>query len=258
MLRIVAEDVSSSVSVKRSGRSLSLPFSPMVMMNGCSCKSLTYSKLPDEPLKLSVLKLDGSFFDIKVGKAGTIADLKLAVQAAFSHVPNNGPEKISWPHVWGHFCLCYDDQKLLADTNYIKAYGIKDGDQLRFIRHVSISYNVTKMQTKNGAVSSKERSLSRPNSKQCKQNDEELDDCHDMENGRYKHHKDKRQQIVVDQNCRPGHFLRGWTSYSKLTTNQRTRPRRDIICPSISRSSFLDNLKKLLHHSLKQMRKIEN
>lgn len=35
------------------------------------------------------------------------------------------------PHVWGHFCLCYGDQKLLMETDYIKNYGIRDGDQVR-------------------------------------------------------------------------------------------------------------------------------
>lgn len=33
-------------------------------------------------------------------------------------------------HVWGHFCLCYNDQKLVTETEYIKNYGIKDGDQV--------------------------------------------------------------------------------------------------------------------------------
>lgn len=32
--------------------------------------------------------------------------------------------------VWGHFCLCYDGQKLTNDKAYIRNYGIKDGDQV--------------------------------------------------------------------------------------------------------------------------------
>lgn len=92
--------------------------------------SYSYSKLPEEPIKLSVRKLDGSSFDVEVIKSATIADLKLAVQHVFSHMPKKGPGKISWPHVWGHFCLCYDGQKLLTDTDHIINYGIKDGDQV--------------------------------------------------------------------------------------------------------------------------------
>ena len=34
--------------------------------------------------------------------------------------------------MWGHFCLCYNDQKLVTETEYIKKYGIKDGDQVCF------------------------------------------------------------------------------------------------------------------------------
>ncbi|KAI7985742.1 DNA topoisomerase 2 [Camellia lanceoleosa] len=32
-------------------------------------------------------------------------------------------------HVWGHFCLCYEGQKLINDKDYIRNFGIKDGDQ---------------------------------------------------------------------------------------------------------------------------------
>lgn len=45
--------------------SVSLPFSPLAMVGGrggFSRKSFSYSQLPQEPLKLSVLKLDGSCF----------------------------------------------------------------------------------------------------------------------------------------------------------------------------------------------------
>lgn len=35
-------------------------------------------------------------------------------------------------HVWGQFCLCYDGQKLVLETDYLRNYGIKDGDQVRY------------------------------------------------------------------------------------------------------------------------------
>ena len=39
---------------------------------------------------------------------------------------------IGWvrSHVWGHFCLCYEGQKLLDDKVSIRRLGIKDGDQV--------------------------------------------------------------------------------------------------------------------------------
>lgn len=51
---------------------------------------------------------------------------------------------VSWSHVWGHFCLCYDGQRLLRDTDYIGGYGISDGDTLHFVRLVSVSCNLVK------------------------------------------------------------------------------------------------------------------
>lgn len=40
-------------------------------------------------------------------------------------------ESGSWRlHLWGHFCLCYDGQKLVTETDSIRNYGIKDGDQV--------------------------------------------------------------------------------------------------------------------------------
>ncbi|KAI3821695.1 hypothetical protein L1987_09266 [Smallanthus sonchifolius] len=45
-------------------------------------------------------------------------------------------------HVWAQFCLCFNGQKLLHDQDGI--HGIKDGDQLQFVRHTSISYNLVK------------------------------------------------------------------------------------------------------------------
>ncbi|PNX57868.1 U11/U12 small nuclear ribonucleoprotein 25 kDa protein, partial [Trifolium pratense] len=57
--------------------------------------TLFYDKLPSQPLRLSVLKLDGSSFDIQVSKTATIAELKDAVEAVFSYSPQHGPGKIS-------------------------------------------------------------------------------------------------------------------------------------------------------------------
>lgn len=91
----------------------------------CSTKSLLYDKLPSEPLRLSVLKLDGTSFgnfflynhhlavyeflflllllnwnlffsDVHVSKNATIAELKDAVEGVFSYMPQHGPAKISW------------------------------------------------------------------------------------------------------------------------------------------------------------------
>ncbi|KAK4349144.1 hypothetical protein RND71_031899 [Anisodus tanguticus] len=106
------EDVSPKVSLKKNGSFICVA-TPLFL----------YDKLPEEPLKLTILKLDGSSFDIEVARNGSVEDLKWTVIEAFSHC------KISWLHVWGHFCLSYCGTKLLSDDDLIGTYGIKDGDE---------------------------------------------------------------------------------------------------------------------------------
>ncbi|GER51699.1 ubiquitin-like superfamily protein [Striga asiatica] len=119
-----------------------------ILPNGDSPrKNLSYDKLHQQPLRLGVLKLDGSSFEIEVAKSGTVEELKKAVEAAFRHLPKEGPGKVSWEHVWGQFCLCHEGQKLVADTDHISLFGIKDGDQLHFVHHPSTAYNLVKIQS---------------------------------------------------------------------------------------------------------------
>ncbi|KAH0901034.1 hypothetical protein HID58_040537 [Brassica napus] len=119
-------------------RSLAASLSPLRLIDGLPRRrSFNYNQMPEEPIKLTVLKLDGSSFDIQVSKTATVGELKMAVEAAFSHLPITGVGKVSWPHVWAQFCLSYGDQRLLNEADYLIEFGIKDGDQLRFIRHIS-------------------------------------------------------------------------------------------------------------------------
>ncbi|CAN6918754.1 hypothetical protein YC2023_007559 [Brassica napus] len=69
-----------------------LLLSPLRLIDGLPCRrSFNYNQMPEEPIKLTVLKLDESSFD----------------------------------------------QRLLNEADYLIELGIKDGDQLRFIRHIS-------------------------------------------------------------------------------------------------------------------------
>ncbi|XP_028779320.1 uncharacterized protein LOC114735745 [Neltuma alba] len=190
-------------------RSLALPFSPFTIMEGIfSRKSFSYRKLPSEPLRLSVLKLDGSCFDIVVTKMATIAELRQAVEAVFSHMPKKGPGKISWPHVWGRFCLSYDGQKLVTETDYLRNYGIKDGDQLRFIRHVSNSCNVRRRRFKKRVAISKQKRGSSSKVSSYQQKDHDGSDSDDeigldsivMEKGEMQHlNNDDRAQNLENR-----------------------------------------------------------
>ncbi|KAI7753786.1 hypothetical protein M8C21_022222 [Ambrosia artemisiifolia] len=106
-------------------------------------KRVSFGRFASHPIGLSVLRLDGSTFDIIVTNKATVAKLKQAVEAAFSHFSIPGDCNISWPHVWGNFCLCFEHMKLLCDRDPIARYGIKNGDQIEFVRHTPI-YTITR------------------------------------------------------------------------------------------------------------------
>ncbi|KAH6832332.1 hypothetical protein C2S53_001740 [Perilla frutescens var. hirtella] len=121
-------------------------------------RTLTYRKLPEQQfLNLSVLKLDGSSFSVHVARNATVAGLKFAVEEEFNLFPKDERTKL-WALVWSHFCLCYEGQKLIRDVACIQKYGIKDGDQLRFIQHLrmDLAPTQTTKQSKDPTVKSKQ------------------------------------------------------------------------------------------------------
>ncbi|XP_022982434.1 uncharacterized protein LOC111481262 [Cucurbita maxima] len=197
--------------VEKRRRSFSLLLSSLMIV-GFSRKSGLYRQLPHQPLELSVLKLDGSCFDIRVKRSATVAELKGAVEAVFSDMPQDGPGKISWLHVWCHFCLCYDGQKLIDDTGYIAKLGIKDGDQLQFVRHVTTGYNVIRKQSKKGQVSPKLHNRTSSLSRNYDQDD--------IESGRIQHHGNN--QLFKHHEPKMVVFLGGWFSHIKLASAGKT------------------------------------
>ncbi|KAL3650695.1 hypothetical protein CASFOL_007098 [Castilleja foliolosa] len=146
MKRIAENENDDDDEPRFSNGSMSCLF-PILTNNDSPRKSLSYDKLHQQPLRLAVLKLDGSSFEIEVAKSGTVGELKKAVESAFRHLPSTGPGKVSWEHVWGQFCLCHESQKLLNDRDYISLFSIKDGDQLQFVHHASTAYNLVKIQS---------------------------------------------------------------------------------------------------------------
>ncbi|KAK1323744.1 hypothetical protein QJS10_CPA02g00246 [Acorus calamus] len=97
--------------------------------SGCASFSYHYYRLPQQMLKLSILKLDGSAFDVRVARTASVGQLKMAVEEIFAQSPKEGQGKISWSHVWGHFCLCYDGHKLVDNKVSLRSLNIRDGDQ---------------------------------------------------------------------------------------------------------------------------------
>ncbi|GMN45443.1 hypothetical protein TIFTF001_014635 [Ficus carica] len=178
--------------------------------------------------------------NVEIAKTATVDELKQAVEAVFSHLPQNGPGKISWPYVWGHFCLSYNGQKLVIDTDCIRDYGVKDGDQLHFMRHVSMSYNMVRKR-------SKHKNMSRLPSISCddeEQNDKEHSECGYKGKGKLHHY--------VDQGCFIGqreikltNLLGEWFSRCKIASLGKKRV-EDVACPSRVPTGIMEGFKKIV------------
>ncbi|KAI3893504.1 hypothetical protein MKX03_022832 [Papaver bracteatum] len=146
--------------IERRRTSVSLPFSPFINEHHASITP--YERLPSNvSIKLQIIKLDGSSFDVHIKRNATVGELKQAVEDVFtlssSSVANRG--LISWSHVWGHFCLSFENQKLLNDKDSLESFLIRDGDQLHFLRHLSTNFN--RIQRSKSASASGKKNISR-------------------------------------------------------------------------------------------------
>ncbi|KAL5756502.1 hypothetical protein ACOSP7_020928 [Xanthoceras sorbifolium] len=182
-------------------------------------QTLSYLKLPQSRLRLSVLKLDGSLFDVNVQRNATVEELKQAIEEVFTSSPREGQGKISWTHVWGHFCLCYKGSKLMNDKARIRDFRIKDGDQLQFIRHMSINYLHSK---RSKAQSVDRRQYSRSSSGSDADEATKLagfadkDSLEDQDGYKHNHNQCQDAEKTPASEFKLAHFLRGWLSYSRL------------------------------------------
>ncbi|KAJ6745427.1 U11/U12 SMALL NUCLEAR RIBONUCLEOPROTEIN 25 KDA PROTEIN [Salix koriyanagi] len=190
----------------------------------------SYNKLPEEPLRLSVLKLDASSFEIEVMKKGR--------------------ERSHGRMCGGIFACVMVIRKLLMETDYIKNYGIRDGDQLQFIRHVSGNYSLKKKHSLKKIAGSESpkmcSSLSPSNrSEEEKEQDYKEDEgSDDLENGSCQHFHDKNDGIVIQDEARWNCFFRQWYMYSRLSTTDRKIGWKTS--PSRSACGFLGSIRRIL------------
>ncbi|KAJ7527368.1 hypothetical protein O6H91_16G050600 [Diphasiastrum complanatum] len=91
-------------------------------------------------MKLSILKLDGTSFDVTVHNNASVGELKAALETTMNELERAelGYCDIQWAQVWGHFCLCYMNQMLIDDSLMLSEIGIQLDDQLHFVRHLSL------------------------------------------------------------------------------------------------------------------------
>lgn len=89
-------------------------------------------------MRISVLKLDDTSFDLAVMNSATVKDLKLAIKKKVNETEQSkmGHRHISWKHVWANFCLSYNKEKLLDDNSVLQDYGIRNNSQVHFIPYI--------------------------------------------------------------------------------------------------------------------------
>lgn len=225
-------------SLKRKSVSLTQLSLPLVSLR----QSFQYDRLPSMPIRLTVVKLDGSRFGIEVQKGATVSELKQAVQEAFSYMPSKGPGKISWRHVWGNFCLSYYGEKLVRDDEFIKDYGIKDGDELHFVRHVSTCYNLIKKQSrKRGDAPKVCRRVEIEEESDFKGDDHEC-----MDSLKCRPHRNENDNLIVDQESSLSSLFRGWFFYSRLESTET--PRLEVeACPPRLAGGFFGCFRTVFH-----------
>uniref|UniRef100_A0ACD5Z6G6 Uncharacterized protein n=1 Tax=Avena sativa TaxID=4498 RepID=A0ACD5Z6G6_AVESA len=200
----------------------------------CGRRSLSYHRLPEPRIRLTIRKLDDSYFDVQIARSAAVWELKAAIEEVFIALYNDMADAVSWQHVWSHFCLCFKDDKLTDDKATLRALGIKDGDEIHFAQHLSVDDSPCKNSRSRSAAYHRRSRTSvddidvRPRNL--------MDDLTEESEDEQKLIATRHSTSVVDEGfgvyghqeeCTPeenkkGSFFRGLFSYSRLRGNRRT------------------------------------
>ncbi|KAG9456721.1 hypothetical protein H6P81_001229 [Aristolochia fimbriata] len=194
-------------------------------------RSFNYRRLPhDLFLKLTILKLDGSSFDVQVMSTASVLELKQAVEEFFSRSPGEDDDDISWSLVWGHFCLSYKSYKLVNDKDALRTFGVQDGDQLCFARHLSMNnIPVVKKQQRNQNTAFRGYSLSLtgPIIRGTNRKAKHLKDvAGDQDEKSYFVLNDPETDIIGHKEFKLVHLLRHWLTHARCWSSGRKRSRK--------------------------------
>ncbi|XP_065868626.1 uncharacterized protein [Euphorbia lathyris] len=206
----------------------------------------SYHKLPQQLFKLHVLKLDGSIFEVNVSRNATVGELKQAVEEVFTTSPKEGLSKISWFHVWGHFCLSYEGQKLINDKTSIRNFRIKDGDQLQFVRHMSINCSNSKRRSRNENAAHEPYPMLTSGNGVQEERKQQSSLCDSENNEDQNDNNSSQEEVPSRTEFKLAHFLRGWLSYSRLWGSSRKGSPSQNSRPSRFRSPLLGSGPKMI------------
>ncbi|KAK8495861.1 hypothetical protein V6N13_103347 [Hibiscus sabdariffa] len=89
-------------------------------------------------MRISILKLDGTSFEVAMMNSATVKDLKLAIKKKVIELEQSkmGHRHISWRHVWSNFCLAHHNEKLLDDGAALQDFGVRNNSQVHFLPYV--------------------------------------------------------------------------------------------------------------------------
>ncbi|GER37398.1 U11/U12 small nuclear ribonucleoprotein 25 kDaprotein [Striga asiatica] len=89
-------------------------------------------------MRVTVLKLDTTSFEVVVMNSATVKDLKLVINKKVNDAEESskGHRHISWKHVWANFCLSCHNEKLLDDNASLHDYGLRNNSHVQFVPYV--------------------------------------------------------------------------------------------------------------------------
>lgn len=91
-----------------------------------------------QAMSLTICRADGENYNVIVNLNATVRDLKNAIQRSvgLQMKRSNSFKFINWKYVWKAFWLSFDRQKLQNDDKNLQEYGIRNHDELIFIKRL--------------------------------------------------------------------------------------------------------------------------
>ncbi|XP_061193717.1 U11/U12 small nuclear ribonucleoprotein 25 kDa protein-like [Saccostrea echinata] len=91
-----------------------------------------------QAIVVNVRRADGEVLSVVVVQNGTVLDLKHAIKRhmTLKLSRSKGKKHISWKYIWKRYWLYFEGQKLNEDKKPLKEYGIRNRDEVTFIKRL--------------------------------------------------------------------------------------------------------------------------
>ncbi|XP_020094620.1 U11/U12 small nuclear ribonucleoprotein 25 kDa protein isoform X1 [Ananas comosus] len=90
-------------------------------------------------MKITIVKMDSTSFDVAVLNSATVKDLKLAIGKKINEIEQArmGHRHISWRHIWANYCLTHHNDKLIDDNSLLSEHGIQNNSKVHFLPFIT-------------------------------------------------------------------------------------------------------------------------